>query len=104
MARYPNTTRDGYRFSDQTVNAVWAKGRVIPGYDPAQYRLDACNAVIARTHYGSTASQYGWEVDHIRPVASGGSDDLSNLQPLQWENNRHKSDHWPQWTCKVAAA
>jgi 5-methylcytosine-specific restriction endonuclease McrA len=42
-------------------------------------------------HYGQQTS-FGWEVDHIRAVANGGSDDLDNLQPLQWENNRKKGD------------
>lgn len=31
----------------------------------------------------------------------GEFDDLSNLQPLQWENNRHQGDNYPDWTCKV---
>ena len=37
----------------------------------------------------------GWEIDHIKPVARGGSDDLSNLQPLYWETNRNKGDQYP---------
>jgi hypothetical protein len=34
------------------------------------------------------------------PVSKDGADDLGNLQPLQWENNRYKSDNWPNWQCK----
>jgi 5-methylcytosine-specific restriction endonuclease McrA len=48
--------------------------------------------------YGQT-SKYGWEIDHIKPVSKGGTDDLSNLQPLQWENNRRKGDNYP-WHCR----
>ncbi len=53
---------------------------------------------MKRSEYGNTNSDHGWEVDHEKPVARGGSDDLSNLQPLQWDNNRKKSDAYP-WSC-----
>ncbi len=38
--------------------------------------------------HGETLSHFGWEIAHITPVEEGGTDDLSNLQPIQWENNR----------------
>jgi 5-methylcytosine-specific restriction endonuclease McrA len=57
-----------------------------------------CGNVMKSSDYGNTNSQYGWEVDHIKPVAKGGTDDLSNLQPLQWDNNRKKGDTYP-WNC-----
>jgi hypothetical protein len=90
-------------FNEAVVNAVWGKGSVVPGYNPDQVRKDACGALIVRNHYGKT-TEFGWEIDHIKPVAMGGTDLLSNLQPLQWQNNRHKSDNWPNWSCKVRAA
>jgi len=71
------------------------------GITPQNWR-DACGAAINRQAYGNTNSQHGWEVDHIHPVAKGGGDDLANLQPLQWENNRSKGDNYPRWACKVA--
>ena len=104
MPRHHNTTRTGHGFTQATVDAVWRKGRTVPGRNPAQYRKDSCNARMDRLAYGSTKSASGWEIDHIKPVAKGGSDDLSNLQPLQWQNNRKKGDDWPNWNCAVSAA
>lgn len=103
LSRKPNTTKNGGPFDLATINAVWNKARVVPGYDPNVYRKDACDTWIMLSEYGNT-TEYGWEVDHIQPVACGGSDILGNLQPLQWQNNRHKGDNWPNWACAIRAA
>jgi len=87
------------RFSDEVVRAVWVKGRPVPGYDPAVWRYDICGLPIRFGDYGNTDSKHGWEIDHIRPVAKGGSDSIDNLQPLQWENNKRKGDSYP-WSCR----
>ena len=34
----------------------------------------------------------GWVVDHIKPIAKGGSDATVNLQALKTAVNREKSD------------
>ncbi|UXX79795.1 HNH endonuclease [Reichenbachiella carrageenanivorans] len=102
--RVRSTSRGGANFDAATVQAVWEKGRVVTGYDPSYVRKDTCGALMQRSEYGNTNSKFGWEIDHVVPVSKGGSDALSNLQPLQWENNRHKSDDYPGWSCKVKAA
>jgi hypothetical protein len=72
--------------------------------DKNKKRKDACGAWIEWPKYGETTNGgTGWEIDQVKPVAKGGTDDLSNLQPLQWENNRHKGDNYPNWDCLVKA-
>jgi len=77
-------------FSEEIVQQVWEKGRRVPNNDPDIWRKDECGAWIGKRYYGNRDSQYGWEVDHITPESEGGTDELSNLRPLQWQNNAAK--------------
>jgi hypothetical protein len=76
-------------FTDQDKIAVWQKGQVCQGFDPAVWRKDQCSAWIGLSFYGNRESDYGWEIDHISP---NGGDFISNLRPLHWVNNVEKSD------------
>jgi len=99
--RKTNTMVNDSSFTKEVIDAVWAKASIVSGYDKDKYRKDKCGAWIEREKYGGT-SQWGWEIDHINPVSKDGGDELSNLQPLQWQNNRAKGDNtYGQWECAV---
>ncbi len=96
MARKPNTTRNGNSFSMETRRTVWNKADTVIGRDSSVIRKDRCGAFIRWSSYGVTDKNGdGWEIDHIKPVAKNGGDELNNLQPLQWQNNRKKGDDYP---------
>lgn len=98
MARNRNTNAGGGNWTPQEIKAVWQKGSKIEGLNPDVYRKDICGTRIAFNKHGDVKDSEGWEIDHIKPVAKDGKDDLSNLQPLQWETNKSKSDTYP-WKC-----
>ena len=67
--------------------AVWNKGHQVLGYDPDVFRKDDIGYWICYADYDNRQSEYGWQIDHIQPIALGGFDELANLRPLHWWAN-----------------
>ncbi len=74
--------------------AAWNAAKPIRGKNPNLFRRDAKGNEIYKPAYG-TQGDKGWEVDHKKPRAKGGSDSSRNLQALQTRENRKKSDTYP---------
>ena len=77
--------------SRKLIEITWERGHEIRGRDADVWRRDEEGNIIRFGSYG-TQGEYGWEIDHRHPIAKGGTDNPRNLRPLQWEENREKSD------------
>ena len=87
-------------FSQDIINKVWEKGFSIEGYDAAKFRHDTCGAWMQKNKYGSEEN-LGWAIDHVYPLSKGGKNDLENLRPMNWQNNRSKADNYPSYQCAI---
>jgi len=81
------------------IQKVWEKADVVPGFNPRIWRKDCCGALIHKNQYGNRKSAFGWELDHVILKSQGGSNQISNLRPLQWKNNA--SRQVAQLVCSV---
>ncbi len=94
----PNKKANNTSFTQSEIDSVWVKGIIDPSQNANIYRKDKCGSWMQKDKYGDRNNKYGWEIDHIKPLAKGGTDDMSNLQPLNWNNNVRKGDTYP-WSC-----
>jgi 5-methylcytosine-specific restriction endonuclease McrA len=72
-------------------NKIWKKASTVTGKNPTHYRKDAYGNLMFYRNYGQSTPM-GWEIDHIKPQARGGSDAIVNLQALNTSVNRSKGD------------
>ena len=98
MALQYNKDKNGGSWQETTKRLVWSKGRIIPNFSPELWRWDKCGKVMKYSEHGNRNSEHGWEIDHINPLANGGTDHLDNLQPLNWSSNAEKGDSL-NWSC-----
>jgi hypothetical protein len=87
--------------TDNQIQEVWRKGQIAGKLNPEKWRVDACGAWISREQFGNKGSMYGWVLGHVTPLDRGGSDDISNLRPLQWRNEMARKNG--ELTCPVRA-
>ena len=91
----------------EIIQKVWEKAKTVKDVDGNLWRKDIAGAWISRKHFGNVYSEYGWEIDHIKPVSGRGkqygSTDTRNLQALQWNNKRSKADNYPYFSTSMTA-
>lgn len=90
-------------FGEDIKKLVWEKAHKVPGYDADIVRKDDCGAWIMWDKYGRRDNVFGWEVDHIYPLAKGGDDDPQNLRALHCLNNSSKGDDYPSYVADVTS-
>ncbi|NIO43354.1 MAG: hypothetical protein GTO41_26305 [Burkholderiales bacterium] len=84
--------------SDVIVQAVWEKARVMPEWDPGQWRRDQCGAWLHRKQYNNEQSEYGWK---ILKVVAGGGTEVGRLQAFHYGNSYDIANGRAQ--CRVTA-
>ena len=70
---------------------VWSKAKLVRSKNPNTHRQDPYGNEIVKSSYGKD-SEKGWNIDHIKPKAKGGSDNIRNLQALKTSVNKSKGD------------
>lgn len=81
------------KYTQERLNQIWDKGETIKGKNPDLYRLDKFGNQMYKPSYGKI-SEMGWNVDHSKPQAKGGTNHLNNLQPMNSRANFRKNDQY----------
>lgn len=75
----------------QELRQIFNKGHPIPGKNPSMYRKDAYGNTLKFSDHGKNVPT-GWHKHHVIAKNKGGSDDVSNLEPLQASKNMSIGD------------
>ena len=72
----------------------WQQCATINNENPDVYRTDELGNKIRYASYG-TNGEFGWHIDHRKPISKDGSDHRKNLRALHWRTNIVKSNKYP---------
>lgn len=72
------------QIDERLMQQIWERGRTIQGWDPTEWRQDACGAWLHRGQYNNADSDYGWRALRVGPGNPGETD---SLHPFHWQNS-----------------
>jgi hypothetical protein len=81
-----NALANALRSADEK-RIAWERAYEIPGQDKNVLRRDFEGMTIRWAEYGQK-SDHGWEIDHITPIAIGGTDTFGNIRARHYRTNR----------------
>lgn len=98
-------------YTEEEKDRIFQKCRAISGMDSRQWRIDSSGAIIRRTSYGRDDELYGWEIDHVVPIAilekyhvpTELQNNETNLRALNWNNNVSKGDSYPKYNIVITS-
>lgn len=91
----------------QQIEDVWNKGEIISNFNPSLYRKDYAGALMYRNSFlnhvrlNDDVKSFNWTIVHQKPLVAGGTNDISNLVPLNNNNAISKGDNYPKWKTTV---
>ena len=86
IAKKTTTNSKRRPFSEETINKVWEKGKIIDERIKDFARDDEKGTHIGKMNYDEEG-EFGWTIHHTKPLSNGGTDDIDNLQPRHWKND-----------------
>ena len=96
--------------SKETLKDIaWNTACAVPNHDPSVERWDPCGAWIRYADFENHNSDYGWDIDHVFPVAKLRYHKVPrmlwnhalNIRAMHWKNNLSKSNAYPYYTATV---
>lgn len=80
-------------YSEKLLDLIFSKGSIARGMNPKLYRRDCYGNPMFRRSYGKY-TELGWNVDHSKPIAKGGTNSIRNLQPMNCFANCSKGTRY----------
>lgn len=81
-----------------TIDKLWEK---IASNDP-DWAKDACGAWIKKSEF-RRKTEFGWDIDIIKPLSKNGKLKEENLRALHWKNILKKGEDYPIYQSAVIA-
>lgn len=90
-----HNTPGHHNFEHTDMFEVWASIEMCSGKEKC---IDPWGREIHRKDYGKR-TEFGWNIDHVKPISYGGDNEIKNLQPVHWQTNKDKGQkpHCEKW-------